>query len=537
MKKIQKTFALLLGLTTCISCFGACKNPNDNYDPANPDQIKIMVSNLGYGYQWTLDIAKAYEATHPGKKVEVEDTVMSSTLISQMEAGGFIGDICMFDDIKIWKYWRDDLMTQLDDVVNATPEGESESIEQKTNQTLINAYKVDDGHYYSVPWNNENLAICYNKTVLNQLFGEGQWSLPRTTQEMFDMCESVKDTAYGFVWSGTYFDLVGQTWTAQYTGYEEYCNYQQGYYLGTDGVWYLSDNAQCVEQNVGLLRMMEVIETAVKKYGHKYGNDMSHIQAQANLVGIPYISTDKKPVMFTPVGDWVYEETLEEIQATGHVLGFMKTPVISSIVETLSFWNEADGVIYNTLSATKKASYDAKLRALIDYADAKYAGTNPEKPQGVTDEDIERVVEARQIITGKSQAQAFIPANSQKKELAKDFLVFMASDMAVEIFSRTTNGYSPYIDTDGYKSITYENNDFMNEDREVLASSPLRVISAFKGLRQSGYTLPKLDRYPLALARDTAQVKFNAELAEIRGMWDDVLKNAGMSNLAGQPKQ
>ena len=537
MKKIQKTFALLLGLTTCISCFGACGNPNESYDPADPSQIKVVVSNLGYGYQWTLDIAKAYEATHPGKKVEVEDTVMSSTLISQMEAGGFIGDVCMFDDIKIWKYWRDDLMTQLDDVVNATPEGESESIEQKTNQTLINAYKVDDGHYYSVPWNNENLAMCYNKTVLNELFGEGQWSLPRTTQEMFDMCESVKDTAYGFVWSGTYFDLVGQTWAAQYTGYEEYCNYQQGYYLGTDGVWYLSDNAQCVEQNVGLLRMMEVIETAVKRYGHQYGNNMSHIQAQANLVGIPYVSTDKKPVMFTPVGDWVYEETSEEIESTGHKLGFMKTPVISSIVEKMSFWNESEGVTYNTLSATKKASYDAKLCALVDYADAKYAGTNPEKPQGVTDEDIERVVEARQIITGKSQAQAFIPKNSTKTELAKDFLVFMASDMAVEIFSKATNGYSPYIDVDGYKNINYENNDFMNEDREVLASSPLRVISAFKGLRQSGYNIPLLDKYPLALARDTAQVKFNDELAEIRGIWDDVLKNAGMANLAGQPKQ
>jgi len=536
MKNFKKTFALMLAVTACATSFASCGDTGEKYDPANPDQLKVMISNLGYGYQWTIDIAKAYETTHPGKTVIVEDTVMSSTLISQMEAGGFIGDVCMFNDDKIWTYWRQDLMTQLDDVVNATPEGEDKTIYQKTNKTLIDAYRVDDGHYYSVPWNNENLAMCYNKSVLDQLFGAGQWTLPRTTQEMFDMCEAKKDVAYGFVWSGSYFDLVGQTWHAQYTGYENYMNYLNGYYL-KDDVWYLSDNAQCVEQDIGRLKMMEVIETAVKKYGHQYGNNMTHIQAQANLVGIPYIATDKKPIMFTPVGDWVQEETSEEIEATGQKLGFMKTPVISSIVEKLSFWTEEAGVTYNTLTSAKKATYDAKLRELIDYADGVYAGTSPTKPAGVSDEDIETVTEARQIITGKSQAQAFIPANSQKKDLAKDFLVFMASDMAVELFSKATNGYSPYIDTNGYKNIKYENNDFMNEDREVLASSPLRVITAYKGLRMSGYTLPQISRYPLALAKDTAQKKFDDELKNIRDMWDDVIKNAGMTELAGKPKQ
>ena len=101
MKKLQKTLSLLLCMSAGVSCFAGCGGGSEKYDPANPDQIKVMVSNLGYGYQWALDIAEAYEATHPGKKVEVEDTVMSSTLISQMEAGGFIGDVCMFDDIKI----------------------------------------------------------------------------------------------------------------------------------------------------------------------------------------------------------------------------------------------------------------------------------------------------------------------------------------------------------------------------------------------------------------------------------------------------
>ena len=130
--KLKNITALLCATTTALSvgALGACKKGGSNYDPLNQDQIKIMVSDLGYGTEQIVQIAKAFENTHPGKKVVVEDTVLSSQLISQIEAGSFVGDICMFNDDVLWKKWRSGIMTPLNDVLESIPDGEEKTVEE-----------------------------------------------------------------------------------------------------------------------------------------------------------------------------------------------------------------------------------------------------------------------------------------------------------------------------------------------------------------------------------------------------------------------
>ena len=82
---MKKLTALLCAATTFVS-LAACNNGADGYDPLNQDQIKVVVSDLGYGTEQIHQIAKAFENTHPGKTVVVEDTVLSPQLISQLEA-------------------------------------------------------------------------------------------------------------------------------------------------------------------------------------------------------------------------------------------------------------------------------------------------------------------------------------------------------------------------------------------------------------------------------------------------------------------
>ena len=62
----------------------------------------------------------------------------------------------------------------------------------------------------------------------------------------------------------------------------------------------------------------------------------------------------------------------------------------------------------------------------------------------ITDADIERVREARNIARLKDQAHAFIPYNAENPDLAKKFLLFFASDYAGQLYSSVTHGFSPY---------------------------------------------------------------------------------------------
>ena len=442
MNKIWKKAVCLLAIFVLCVPMTACGGNNERkqpvYDPQSSTSIKVVVKNLGFGVDWAYDIAEAFMETHPGTSVTVEKTVVSEALISQLEAGSNVGDICMFNDDALWNKWRTGMMVQIDDVLESTPDGEEKTVYEKTNRNMIDAYRVSDGHFYSVPWINENSGFVYNKTSLNTLLGN-TWELPKTTEELWSLCERIKTAGgYGFVWNGAY--VSADQWMAQYNGIEKTAKYLGGYYLdGTE--WKLSDNAQCVEQNIGYLRALENLKRMVAEYSHQYAENMTHIYAQSAWAGIPYAG-DSKLSVFMPNGDWTYNETKDYLDETQAEVGFMRVPVLSEIVETLDLYTDGS-TAFKDLSTAKKSAYDAKLRAVIDWVDGGETGAKPD----VSDGDVAKIRAARQIIGGKSQAQAFIPSTSatNKREIAKEFLTFMASDIAVGIFSAATYGFSPFI--------------------------------------------------------------------------------------------
>ncbi|MBQ8685477.1 MAG: extracellular solute-binding protein [Clostridia bacterium] len=528
MKK--RIFALSCAALLVTSCsLTACGGTGESYDPLDPDQIKVVVSNLGFGTDQFFAIAEAFENTHPGKTVVVEETILSDALISQLEAGSFIGDICMFSDDALWKKWRSGIMTQLDDVVSATPDGEEKTVGQKTDQTLINGYKVADGHYYSVPWINENTSYVYNETVLNTLLGENAWELPKTTEELFVLCDRIQDAGgYGFVWNDAYFGVGA--YQAQYNGLETNNRFNQGeYWDETAQAWRLSDaeNVQCYAMNEGNFRATKILEKIAKEYSHQYSYNMTFMFAQSTWAGIPY-SDDSKLVAFMPNGDWVYNETKESLDDTGHEVGFMQMPVISDIVDQLSLYEHGDTPFYS-LSEADKATYDTTLRAIVDYVDGDTQTVPTYKNVAVSEADIEIVREARSLLCGKCQGQAFIPSNSTKSALAKEFLVFMASDMAVRIYSQNTNGLSPYVSETTFDSISFDSK-FMNEVLDVLSVTK-KTITYYSDVRTSGFYYPRTS-YAQAFDREkiTAEALRARDLAYFKEQWPTILKNAGLAD-------
>lgn len=526
---MRKKFLAVTCAAILAFSFSGCGKSEGKYDPLDPDQIKVIVSNLGFGTDQFYAIAEAFENTHPGKKVVMETTILSSAQISQLESGSFIGDVCMFNDDALWEKWRSGIMTNLDDVVAAVPDGEALSVGEKTDKTLIDSYRVSDGHYYSVPWINENFSYVYNKTALNTLLGEGTWALPKTTNELFTLCDRIKESGgYGFVWSDAYFGTGVHP--SQYSGAEEIKHYNQGEYFDeASNEWKISDadNIQCLSQNEGHLRAMKILEKIGKEYSHQYCRNMTFINAQATWAGIPF-SDDSKLSVFMPNGDWTYNETKDYLDETGHEVGFMQSPVISDIVDTLSFYEDGDTPFYS-LSGAAAAAYDATLRSIIDYVDGDTENVPVYKGSRVSESDIKRVREARSLMSGKCQAQAFIPSNSDKKELAKEFLVFMASDMSVRLYSQKSNGFSPYVSKSTFNSISFES-EFMKDVLRALSVTK-KDITIYSDVRTSGFYYPKTS-YAQAFVgeKSTAEELLEKDLAYFRQQWPTILKNAGIKN-------
>ena len=69
-----------------------------------------------------------------------------------------------------------------------------------------------------------------------------------------------------------------------------------------------------------------------------------------------------------------------------------------------------------------------------------------ELPAGVTEEEVAVVKEARNIVGGKfAEHFVYAPVFSDAKELADQFLLFMASDEGIQIFKdNCAGGFSPF---------------------------------------------------------------------------------------------
>ena len=198
----------------------------------------------------------------------------------------------------------------------------------------------------------------------------------------------------------------------------------------------------------------------------------------------------------------------------------IKTPIISSIVEKLSFYAE-DTNFYN-LTAEKKAEYDDKLQQIIDYVDGK----TTEKPDGCKDGDIAIVAEARGVeyVSGNALI-AQVPCYSNQIDSAKEFLKFMASDEGMRIFRDSTSGCElPF----NY-SVKEENTNvtvFRKSINDVLSVSEARFVNdkdkifTIGGINVLLYNtnLRFVDAFTSNTNRKTAKQYYNAEVAKVNEM-------------------
>lgn len=429
IKLLWVIVATLMTVTTGVGC------GFDNSD-SQTEEITVRLFNGGYGTDWLKNIADAYSEKHAGVKITIKKVVNSVSEEQLVEAGKSMGDLVMLNTF-FWKNSYDGKgIEDITDVYNSRPNGESRTIAEKCDASLVRHFNMGTDEipkYYQMSWAKANTGICYNATTLNTVLGEGNWSVPRTTDELLTLCERVQDDAskaYAFIFNGIGDDVYIDTyllpvWTAQYMGYEDYYQFCHGFYSENSGYVFADDTAKgktLIDGN-GSLPALQLFDVICGKYSHPDSPDLRFNEAQQVFCG--YGSGAKKQlVAFMANGDWLENEVSGLLKNKSQDLKMMKTPVISAIKDKCDTVNNDE-----TLSA---------VIAAIDNGGNSY--------DGVSAEDFARIKEARTICTSLSYISCLcIPSTSKHISETKDFLVYMFSDEAQKIYAKTLKGATmPY---------------------------------------------------------------------------------------------
>ena len=351
------------------------------------------------------------------------------------------------------------------------------------------------------------IGIVVNMDVWNSV-AQGK-EFPRTTDELLELCEDVKDKTAPLIYSlgDEYFTSFYQVMMTQYEGTERMDNFYKGYSPNQEDRY----DTNMVAYD-GFKKTLEFFEQWLKPengYVHEDSSSLTFMQMQGNFMN--------GSALMNINGDWLEREMLTKYPETN--IAVMKTPVLSAVADKCSFKD-----------ATNR---DQILRSAIDYVDGK----SETKPAECTDADIEYIREARRVeyVTGNGNIVQ-VPSYSNQIESAKKFLLFMVSDEGMKIFRAGTSGCElPF----NYTTPS-ENTDvttFRKSINDVLAVSEKRFVNNKDRIFSSGGISVYLynnsiGRFVKAFTtdgeRNTAVQYFNAEVAAVNKMLNEAKRQAGL---------
>ena len=215
-------------------------------------------------------------------------------------------------------------------------------------------------------------------------------------------------------------------------------------------------------------------------------------------------------------GDWLENEVrtdFEDELASGELdIRYMAMPVISSLGEKLGLT-------------------DAQLSAAVEYV-----RNGGEKP-AISDDALTAVADACKINqTLGVNHNAVIPCYAKAEKLAKDFLVFMASDAAQEIYLSATKGAMLPFDYDAENSECYAGfSPFQKSKFEVMQGSKYVFNQSKHPLFYRGgvtpssnlKTNPELNLFNAKNYKKNKKITFE-NYDYVYKNWNDILRNSGI---------
>ena len=436
-KKTSTLLSVMLLSSMVLTGFAGCGG--NTIDASDPHKLEIYVYNAGYGYKWAEDILASFVAEpwvqekYPGieKKAEVYHDEVGTYAKELLNASKKVNKY----DLVVGSVSQGNLAPgtnalELTEVVyNSEVPGEGILYKNKLQSSYLEsaAYVpksgiIDEKAYYHTNWATSTTGLYYNATKLEALGFE----VPNTTDELLAIMEAVKNrtpdevysqkTSFVTYGSSVYAYYLSNLWWGQYEGIDEYINFYNGYDSLTESL------SPSVLRQQGRYEMLCVMEEILhRNNGYTWLNPNTGREA--------YRETQNRVLLgnglFMANGDWVETEmaTLKQglIDQTGSAdtVTFMRTPIISAIIDkTPSIPNDA------TLSAVVEA---------IDAGETEYEGVDPD--------DFATIKAARGVVNALGHGHtAFIPSYASGKDPAIDFLRYMATDKANDLYIKATGG-------------------------------------------------------------------------------------------------
>lgn len=496
MKKCKRILiGLLASLLMVVWSAGAvgCNKKDDS-----PETLEIYIEKMGYGVDWLDDIIEAFKQEqwvkdkYPNLNIPKPEARVNQGSATQRVIAGAKSNTAdlLFGTTTAtgWIYRSDEESSnfeELSDVYNSEVPGETgvifkekmlPSIRSWVEQPDLSKADTDpDAKVYHVfPWINGYIGMLCNKDNLDKLLGKDNYTMPRTTDEWMEMVRLIikvqkdkgldnTDDAFinPFIYAPVmYWGASVSTWWAQYetrSGYEKY-------FLGTARINGRDQLSPKVLEQKGKLRSFQTIESFVGAPGiggkagteeiyDKVDEDSFKAQNTFDRIQVKYINGQG---VFMPNGDWFDLEMRNAVEAgKGSDITYMQLPIISAVSEKLSYYKAGDTVFDKNADGTTKEGdatrkvYDELLRKLVDHVDGKcdkdeVAALYTAKGKSIDrlDADIEHIHEARHLMAPVEGHEAFIPSYATAKDVAKDFLRFMATDKAIRTFAESTRGCS-----------------------------------------------------------------------------------------------
>lgn len=531
-KRMIAIFGTAIFTLSAAAGMSACGRGNN----ISSDTLQIAVIDKGYGTDWLSELVETYKEK-TGKKAEiVKNTPSSDWFRTSLEAGPSTNKVDLYfsiaanyhDDLlskgqyALQGYEYDYILEDLSDFYEETLDDYGKSLKELMPEYYLDAVTFD-GKQFSIPWALGLEGILYN-TALFEKYG---LSIPRTTDEMFELFDTIKTlnggtyaqvesgpaeglNIYPVVYSATnnYTMYAWLTWWAQYEGTENFNDFLEG--VNEDGQYTYEIFTQ--DGRVDALGIVSQMLNQTNGYSNvSYLND-TFTQSQLRFLnGEGFISFN---------GDWVEREAVANADADE--IAFMKTPVMSSVIKTLP---------------DKTITTDEQLCEVIDYVD----GITDKKPSYASDADIRRIADARSMACTEGDAHiAYIPAYAAHKEEAKDFLRFWLSEEGQNI--QMQNGYgnvAPLL-TDPTELPYYASlSDLQKSKFEIWRASqfigrkyntPMTYAGGLMVFRSDSAPEIAFGCDPLSASFRTAEAYVADEIVYYKARWAEIMRNAGVSN-------
>lgn len=438
--------------------------------------LSIAAFEGGNGNQYASALAKAFQKYNPDVKLDVLcDPTVPESAATALESNSSSVDVYIVNGVNIGMLCEnaDGALANLNDVFSSKPKTDKEEGE-KTIEQLIDSHLLSSmqyggdfpkyaGNYYAIPTGSNPVGLVLNTTVLDDVLGEGNWQVPRTSNELLALCDAIQLAdekvqvgteqyqVYPMIYAGNaveYWRYMWYCWQAQYDGVKAF-HEAQACKIGGE---YTKD----AYFSAGKEKAMGVLETLIART-----NDYCHPDSMSNkhTVSQKYFMQGRAAMMCT--GDWIENETGT---AYNPDLMMIKAPVLSDVANLIGLTGTA-------------AEKDAALADLIDKIDAGETAD-----ARLTEDNFKKLAEARDVVFTLANSQiAVIPSTSVNMEIAKDFLRFMYSKEGFEIFLETTGGSRlPVADYEIPSEFASKMTTFGKSVRAIADSEPQYIYTSAK---------------------------------------------------------